>query len=224
MLKKLSVFIVVLFISVSAYAGSQQTSSTLASAIITDARAYLNESTASFWSDAELLQFLNDGMVDIVSRSHCLETTEDINLVADQLEYTITSTYIVVKAVHYVDSDSEIKGLAQRSPNKVGKPEIVDEPKYWYDWAGKIGVYPVLTSVTTEKVTLYLITRPTAIASNANVTTPAIYDKALTLYIVAQAWAKDRQMGKYNQTMALYQAELDRYRQDLLKVSEEPAP
>jgi len=216
MLKKLTVLIAVLLISAYAFAGSHQTSSTLASAIIVNARVYLNETTATFWTDVEMLQWLNDGTIDIVSRSHCLETTEDISLIANQVEYSVVGDYIVVKSVRYIDSDSNERGLLIGEPSAVGRIEDVSKPVYWYDWAGKVGVYPVLDSVTTEKVTVYLITRPAAVASGAAVTTPAIYDKALTLYIVAQAWAKDRQMGKYAQAIGRYHAELDRYRQDLL--------
>lgn len=224
MFKKLTVIITVLLISAYSFAGSQQVSSTTAATIILNARAYLNdESSAPFWDGTELLQWLNDGMVDLVGRSHCLETTENINLVADQVEYPITSSYILVKWVRYVDSDSKKHGLLPGNPFDAGSVEDVEEPAYWYDWAGKIGVYPVLSSVTTELVTVYLVTRPAAITPTDAITVPAIYDKALTMYVVAQAWAKDRQMGKYAQAMGLYQAELDRYRKDFLSVPKEPA-
>ena len=222
MFKKLTVFIVVLLLSVHVYAGSQQTSSTDASVFIDNARSYLNDTGTEFFTDAEMLVWLNAGLIDLVSRSHCLETTEDINLVADTLEYSITDDYILVKAVWYV-STTGTEALLPGKPGGVGLEEDVEEPHYWYDWGGEIGIYPTLSSVTTEKVTVYLVTRPTAIASNEDVPTPAIYDKALTLYIVAQAWAKDRQMGKYAQTMNLYHAELDRYRKDFLSVPQEPA-
>ncbi|MBW1983369.1 MAG: hypothetical protein JRI53_01510 [Deltaproteobacteria bacterium] len=222
-MKKIIHAILIVFMAVSfAHAGSQQASSTLASAIIVNARAYLNEATATFWTDVEMLQWLNDGLVDLVGRSHCLEDTEDINLVANQVEYSITSTYLVVKAVRYVDSNDIERGLKTGKPAEVGWIENVQVPVHWYDWAGEIGVYPTLSSVTSEKVTLYLVTRPTAIASGVAVPTPAIYDKALTLYIVAQAWAKDRQMSKYGQAIGRYHAELDRYRQDLLVTTEKP--
>ena len=210
------VFLIVFLVVSFAYAGSQQTSSTTAAQIILNARSYLNDASAAFWSDTEMLQWVNDGLVDLVSRSHCLETTEDINLIVNQVEYAITSTYIVVKAVRYVDANDVERGLTTGNPSEVGRIEDVDVPVHWYDWGGNIGIYPTLSSVVDEKVTLYLVTRPIAIAVGAAVPTPAIYDKALTLYVVAQAWAKDRQMSKYAQAVARYHAELDRYRQDIL--------
>jgi len=224
MFKKLSVIIFVMLLTISAFAGSQQVSSTTAATIITNARSYFSGiSSDLFWNDTRLLQWVNDGMVDVVSKSHCLEDTEDIDLVADQVEYTITSEYILVKSVWYVDSDSKSRGLLPGKPADVGGVEDVEEPAYWYDWAGKIGAYPTLSSATTEKITVYLVTRPSVIAISGNVTVPAIYDKALTMYVVAQAWLKEKQLEKYAKAMALYQAEIDRYRQDFLSVPQEPA-
>lgn len=216
MRKFIHVFLIVFMVVSFAHAGSQQTSSTTAAQIIVNARAYLNDASSAFWNDTEMLQWLNDGLVDLVSRSHCLEETEDIDLIANQVEYAITSTYIVVKAVRYIDTNDIERGLTTGNPSEVGRIENVDVPVHWYEWGGKIGVYPVLSSVSDEKVTLYIVTRPIAIVSGTAVPTPAIYDKALTLYVVAQAWAKDRQMSKYAQAIARYHAELDRYRQDLL--------
>ena len=215
------VLTVFFMLSVSVFAASQQISSTTAATLIDRAEVWLNDSDNGFWQPGELLQWLNEGMIDIVLRTHCLQATEDINLVANTVEYSITSTYLTIKDVVYVNASSVAKGLKKGNVAMVGNVsedwnDATDkEPMYWYDFAGKIGVFPVLSAVTTEKVTLYLITRPTAIASGANVTTPAIYDSALVIYMVAQAWLKDLKMNKYLQTMALYNSEMSRIRQDL---------
>jgi hypothetical protein len=95
------------------------------------------------------------------------------------------------------------------------------KPSFWYDWGGNVGVYPPLAARTTETLTVYLVTRPTAILINANVTTPAIYDKALTYYVVAQAFLKDRQTARYAHMMGMYMQELARERQDLNEFQQE---
>jgi hypothetical protein len=201
--------------------GSQRTSGATAAQTIIQARSYLNEATPNFWSDTEMLQWLNDGQRDIVSRSHCLQSQEDIDLIANQLEYTITSNYTVVKAVHYVDAEEATKGLVKGNPSDVGNVEDVEAPVFFYDWAGSLGIYPVLSSVTTEKITVYLVPRLSIITSADSITIPALYDKALVFYILAQAWAKDRQMAKSAQALNQYHAELDRYRSDLNKNAKE---
>lgn len=215
--------VIVLFVTAYAFAGSQQVSTTTAATIITNARSYFNSIKSDlFWNDARLLQWVNDGMVDVVSKSHCLEDTEDISLIADQTEYSIVGSYIVVKAVHYVNASSVAKALIRGAPESVGLVNDVGEPVFWYDWAGELGAYPTLDSVTTEKLTVYFVTRPSPIALTGDISVPAIYDKALTMYVVAQAWLKEKQLEKYAKTMALYQAELDRYRQDFLTAPKEP--
>jgi hypothetical protein len=295
-MKRISYLIICTFLFVGvAFGASQQTSSTTAATIVDRAEVWLNDTDNRFWSAGELLQWLNEGMIDIVSRSHCLQETESINLIPSTLEYSVTSAYLTVTAVHYVNASATVKGLLRGNPMSVGNVEDVAEPVFWYDWAGKIGVYPTYTDVLTDTITdttiafvdsdpdtitdsgtgfvtagfssgmqiyvsgttnndglytisavvagtitlingdsltaegtgnsftvenmdsikIYLVTRPTTIASSANVTTPAIYDTALTMYMVAQAWLKDLKMNKYLQTMALYNAEMARIRQDL---------
>jgi len=196
------------------FAASQQTSSTAASTIINRAESLVNDSDNDLSSAAEMLVWLNDGMVDIVSRTHCLEATESIALATSTVEYTVTSTYLTVKAVLYVDSDSKTWALKKGSPSSVGQNTAVTIPTYWYEWGGKVGVYPTITR-TTETITVYYITRPEAIVSTDSITIPAIYDNALTLYVAAQAHFKDRQTGRYAQLMGLYLQELARLKSEL---------
>ena len=207
-------FTTILLLCATAFASTQQTSSTAASTIIDNARSLAADTESDVSSTAEMLVWLNDGMIDIVTRTHCLEATESINLATSTLEYTITSTYVTVKAVIYVDASGNRWALKKGSPSSVGQNTAADAPMYWYDWGGKIGVYPTITR-TTETITVYYVTRPTAIASSGSVTTPALYDTALTYYIAAHALLKDRQTGRYAQLMGLYLQELARIRGDL---------
>ena len=205
-----------------AFAATQQTSSTTASSMISDVRAYLNDYNEEdeFYNDGELLQWLNDGMVEIATQTHCLQSTASLNLAASTIEYSISSTYITIDAVIYVDASGVQKGLFRGAPYMVGWVTDRGVPIYWYEWGGKIGVYPPLTARTTETVTIYYVTRPTAIASTGTVTTPAIYDRALMFYMIAQAKLKDRKTAEYEQHMARFEAELARRRADLVNFPE----
>lgn len=206
------------FFAADAFCASQQTSSTLASTIIDRAESLVNDSENDLSSPAEMLVWLNDGMVDIVSRTHCLEATESIDLATNTIEYSVTSTYLTVKAVLYVDADGNKWALKKGSPSSVGQNTAVTIPTYWYEWAGKVGVYPTITR-TAETITVYYVTRPTAIVSTDSITIPAVYDNALTLFVAAQAHFKDRQTGRYAQLMGLYLQELARLRSDLTEQS-----
>ena len=213
-------FAIVVFLALSlvglVYAGPQSTSSTPASTIVTNARTYINEASAVFWSDAELLVYLNDGMVDIATRARCLEDTETISLVADQIEYAPTSTFLAITAVQY-STTTYTKGLLPGSPKEVGLAvgeDSVAEPVYWYEWNDRVGAYPALSSVTSETIVLYAISLPSTLTADEDVTTPAIFDRALTLYTAAQALYKDKKFGQAGRYMAEYMEEIERFRAD----------
>ena len=346
------------------FAGSQQVSLTTAANLLIRARYYLNETDASFWAVAELLSWLNEGTVDIVARSHCLEIVEEKTLQLNTISYPLTEDFIVIKNVIYnsfdekvvngtmeADSswsdegtpavnaqsivkvyqgtyswlftpnaadegmksvvyttvtgttyyyslfvypddetsvnvyirkgddsaaivDTDVSGLTEnawnvisgsyaetaggagayisvRSPTGIAAGDwYVDnvsiytsgesraltrgsidgigdldpslgEPQRWAQWRDDVYVYPKPDSTTAGKtIQIFMVARPTTIISTANLLTPAYYDKALTLYIVAQALKKDRRYAESNAIIAEYLAELDRFRVDF---SEQPA-
>lgn len=216
----LKAILIILLIVGFAYAGSQQTTSTPASTIITNARYYLNEPSAVFWSDTELLVWLNQGTIDIVGRNKALESSESVSLIANTVEYSLTDAYLAITDVVYLSPDSGVwvsKGLIRSNPSSVGHESAVGEPVYWYEKGELLGVFPVLSSLdgsSPETVTAYYITRPTAVTSGQNVLIPAHYEHALTLYITARAWYKDGQFAKGARMMAEYYEELDRFRID----------
>jgi hypothetical protein len=200
-------------------ARSQITSSTAASVIITNARDYLNEPSEILWSDDDLLVHVNSGIYDIIQRTHCLENSTSINMVANQHEYDFSGTdYVAIKAVVYVDTSGIEKGLIRKNVQGIGHSvKATGTPTYYYEWNSYVGIYPVLASISdpVETITVYYVDRPTKLASTAaNITVPAIYDRALTLYVVAEAWKKDGQFAKSRYFMTEYLAELERYRQD----------
>lgn len=202
------------------FAGSQQTSSTLGSEMISDARADYGDSTTTYFSAAEMLQYLNDGMLEIASKTHCMEQTESVNLVADTLEYSITTNYIKIIHVVYNPASGVSKGLQRGDVRHVGKVQgsaFSDStvPSFWYEFNGKIGIYPTLSSVTTETATLYIAERPTSITAGQNITLPAIYDNALKAYILYRMSLKDKNMELASRYKTQYEVELGIYRVDL---------
>ena len=226
---KLISFLLVLVFATLVYAGSQQTGSTLASTIITNARYHLNDTTTSavanyFWTDAELLVWVNQGTLDIASRTRCLESTEDLTLAADTVEYAITSDYIDVSAVIYKDTSGVKKGLTRKNPQTIGNDPIdpdIGEPIYWYEWAGKIGAFPALTTGT-GTITVYYVSRPSSVTAGVAVYVPEVYERALTLYVASQAFIRSGRFDKSGALMAEYLAELDRFRTDFIERPQEP--
>jgi len=228
-MKRLIIFMLAICLSIGigigiAFAGNQTTSSTDASVIVDQARRYLHDPTTyggtqqSIWSDTEMLQWCNDGTLDVVSRSHCLEDVEAETLVESQTHYPLADPFIVVKYVLYDDVKFLTEGSMAGFFESLGyassqDPDAEGEPVYWTMWENDIIVYPSPDATAAgNDVDIYVIDRPATVAYNGDVLVPAQYDKALVYYIVAQGWAKDTRMDLYKIYMAIYQQELDRAR------------
>lgn len=194
---------------------NQNTSGALASAIILQARYKLNSATTdTFFPDAQMLAWLNEGQRFIALLSHCLQTTESISLVANTLEYSIVSTvYFDIETVHYVDAS----GVHHPMEEAVGFRTIEsagNKPDLWYEHGGKIGVYKPLSAVTTEAVKLYFAYLPTDVAAVGNaIVLPKIFDSELVEFIYIKGLQKDGHpqatalMEELKQRLILYRSE-----------------
>lgn len=220
----LSIALVLLSVSI-AFAGPQGTSSTTGTNMIARARVYLDEPSSDIrqWTEAELLQFLNDGMVDIVARTKCYQGTEAITLVANTVEYTPTTDYIDVVAAVCNPASGSSWGLKHgniRSRASSATTDL-DGPEFFYEFGGKVGFYPAYSSVTTETVTVYFAKYPTAIAAGGTVPLSKVFDNALVYYITAQAFLLDKRITEANNYLNLYFSELSQYRQEFVEADNE---
>jgi len=188
-------------------------------------RQYLNEPTASFWSDTELLNWLNDGTLDIVARTHCLQAVETEQLIENTLSYALADSYILIRSVVYVQAAGVEKGLIRDNLQSIGHVDEVGEPVYWTEDQNNVIVHPkpdASHSGAGHDIDVYTVKQPAVVAADANVLVPACYDRALILYTTAQAQYKDGQFGKADRFLAEYKTELDRYRMDFITTSKEP--
>jgi hypothetical protein len=226
--------LLICFISIFVYAGSQQASTAIASAIIQRSRAYLNDPTIyggtqkRIWNDTELLQWLNDGTLDIATRTQCLEDIETETLTANTSTYTLSNNFIAIKSVIYKEAagsewtlqKGDLLGLTG-TPSFGYQKNMTGAPKYWTQWGNTVIVYPIPdTGAASDTIDVYLVKRPAVVISSAAVLVPAIYERALTLYVTSQALFKDSKFAKARNFMNEYFAELDRYRADYV----EPMP
>lgn len=124
------------------FAASQTTSGALASAIITQARFYLNEPSEVRWDNDALLQWVNDGTMDIVARSHCLEAVETEVLVENQLAYALADSFIAIRTVVYDKGTGDEKGLLRGNLQSLGHVEEAGEPIYWFQDQNNVVIYP----------------------------------------------------------------------------------
>lgn len=195
-------------------AGTQAMSAKTTADIITAVRSNLNEASAAFWTDAELLEWTNQIVQDIAIKTLCLGTTEDVTIAASTLEYALTTTdYIACVAAIY----NNATGLYAGTPQQVGREAAIEEPAYFYLWDGNIGLYPVQAAGSPSvgnTVRVYLAQAPAVVASGDTIPLPAIFDKALIEGVTALAFMKDRLWSRAAAYQASYDAKIDRFRTD----------
>jgi hypothetical protein len=226
-MKRLALILVlILFLPCAALASSQQNSTTSVSDFISDVRSYLNDTTETFWSDSEILEWTNDGLVDIAANSRAMQSFEDLTTVQDQVEYTVTSAYVGVDGVLWTNSTS-YKALLRKDPFDPndgighGQTGSLGEPAFFAEYGGKVLAWPTSDADDAgNTLRVFYTQRPDDVTTSDNLPVPAIYDKALKLYVVAQAMRKDLKHATAAALMAEYAAEIDRFRADYITPKE----
>lgn len=192
--------------------------STLISAVITDARATLLESSASFWTDAELLGHANNGIRDLWAG--IIDLYQDHIVTIDETNMSIAASTSTITGVptdlfRVLMIQPRILGTTSANPSLIFKPRTLTHRDFVQAQASTavsprntIVYYCVLNAGApvaapsiriapqlTEAVNLgvwYNPTIATKIASDAN-PIPGESDKALLHYIIAFARAKERE-------------------------------
>lgn len=192
-----------LFLETGAYASSQQQSGVTTGTIIDQVRDIINEQTADFWAETELLHHVNDGIVFIASTSYGTQTTESITLSAGVSQYAISGNYFDIEGVVYnAGSTTYNKGLLRGNIQMIGNVEDVDEPTYWAPFAGSVIILPTPSSTVTGHIcTIYYYLRPSDVGLTDTIPLPAIYDYPLVLYAASRALMKAP--GKINEATGL---------------------
>jgi hypothetical protein len=79
---------------------------TLASALIARVRIRLDEPTAKFWTDPELINYMNEGMRDAGRYTrHIRDKATAISMVSGTAEYTVASNIIEIEKAYYLPGD-----------------------------------------------------------------------------------------------------------------------
>jgi len=175
-----------------------------------EVRSLIDESTAGFWTDAEINNWVIDGAVDISAKTLCYEHKNSIKLVASQLEYNdfvsapasngIAQVLEVYRCV-YDDESNVYRSLQRIHPRQIGRlsNSTAGPPHYYYHFGGKIGLFPLPTATEialTDPVLVHC-----SLVADAITDLPNHYHQFAVVYAAAMARFKER---KNTEAMALY--------------------
>jgi len=139
---------------------------------------------------------------------------------------TIDAVEAYANAIGYTSAALAVSGLPQVGDEhiRLGYVTVTKSDGAFTFGTTALNAANVTTAYTSSfpTLTVYFVSRPTAIALTDSVLTPAIYDRALTIYVAAQAMMKEGQYGKSARLMSEYLAEIDRFRKDFVDRLQEP--
>jgi hypothetical protein len=159
---------------------------------------------AGFYTDANLTQWLNDGMDDIAIRLEPKVTSSTLTTTASQIEYPLPDNLISIKTALYKDTNAtpdawvDLKEVTYLELFRMNADWEADTtplvPTMWY-WRPEyvIGLYPKIVAGTTDGLRIIYTCRPDEMVDDTDTTTmPNYLDRTVVLYAVMRARLKDR--------------------------------
>jgi len=192
-----------------------------ASSARTQVRALINETTASFWTDTEIDNWIKEATEAISSRALCIQDTDTFLLVTSQYEYTDLVTngaagvtdIVKVWGAIYLNPDDEYIGLKRIEPFQVSDlPHMkAGPPKYYYHFDDKIGIFPLPASGQNgDSVKIYF-----SIQSQTIGDLPNEYQALTFLYAASMAYKKEHRYAESDKFYQMYLEELNALKLEL---------
>jgi hypothetical protein len=174
--------------------------------IITAARRFHNAEGDTFWSDAELYDYLYFAAMRLATECECIDNRYTTQSVSGQAEYTTPTRAYRVKRVEYNNQKLDpvdFRALDSVDLNSTTTP--TGTPQYYYNYDNVFGLYPTPdTSDLDIKVFTYdFPSKPTA---TSILEIPTHYHDALVYGV--RALMSPKELGHPN--TGYYQAEWER--------------
>lgn len=174
----------------------------------------LDETTAKFWPDSDLLIWINDACRDMARRAEVIQSLNtSITVVAGTAKYNLPTNVIKVHRIVFVPT-----GQTQEYPLEMASYELMDSvwgvnpssagnPQFAIMWGFppslQVQLYPVPSTGGTLNVYMYQV--PTALAADGDIAQiPEGWDDAVVDYCVSEAKRKDHD-PTWQESRALYE-------------------
>ena len=172
-----------------------------------EVRDRLGESGTGYYTDAQLNQWLNDGVDYVAMAVEPLVSTGTVDITAvtgsapytGQGEYLLPDGLISIKQAYYKDSagkwdileETTFEDLFEQNPD--WESSAGDPPSRWYWRQDVIGLYQKPDTARTGALRLLFTCRPSEMTGDTATTgLPSWLDRAVVLYVLYRCRLKDR--------------------------------
>jgi len=157
------------------------------------------ETTAAFWTDAELYMYMSDAESDINQLVSCYELTTTAASVTATSGYTLPSDLISLTRVEY--DGYPLKQIDQRDRYRLDQPGYggtLTQGKPTHCWLyGTDMVYLWPTPDSAKTITYYYTAEPADISTASTAfSVPQQYHSAIQDYVLYRCFAKDQDQAK----------------------------
>lgn len=190
---------------------------TTANELITRVRSRLDETTPAFWTDANLIVWLNEGLRDAGRYTRHIRDTKTINVTAGVSEYTVQADVIEIENAFYLPGDGRQISLTGQSRDTVASwgswQNIGGEPAAFSLWGTppllKIKLYPTPEVSRTGGLSLLVTRLPAVVTTGADVVDfPPGWEDVIEDYMEMAALRKARDQ-RWQEAFQMYTSKRD---------------
>jgi len=185
--------------------------------IRTRIRDLLNESTADFYTDAEINRWINDGERDIAEKGNALCHIDTISTTSSTRTLAFVGNKVAF--LEYTYATDQGLGLKRITANQIGKlADNATSPQRWYFSGNNVAIEPEPDA--TYSLSAYIYDYPsTEMSADANIPEiPAEFRPLLILFGLVKGLEKIKRYQQAAQVYGMYLNELNHTRQDKIEI------
>jgi len=159
--------------------------------VITAARQFHNAVGDSFWSDAELYNYLYFSAERLALEAKCIENRYTTTSTASTTEYSLPTRAIDIKRVEY--DSRKLDPIDFRQLDSIdfnSNTTVTGTPQYYYFWDEVVGLHPT-PDTSSDTIKIYSHDYPSFPAATTTLEIPVQYHSCLVFGVRAFMSAKE---------------------------------
>lgn len=180
----------------------------LVSDILTDVRNELKETAPAFWSDEELIRWINRAVQDYSDRTRILQDKAFLSLEEGRSAYPLPSNWISARLVMHKQVVDGVANYRRVYPTNIEKetqenPQFMDttsdrldRPARYFIWDNEINVIPApnADNISDSDLILWYVATPVTLTNtNQTIPIPDSLCDGIVAYVLWKAWKKEEE-------------------------------
>lgn len=185
--------------------------------LIIDIRNELQEPVGGFWTDTELLTWINRAEQDYVGRIRGLESQATVGTVIGQNEYPLPGNWMSAVGIFYNDlqngidswralEPTDLQELSLQNPNFLStETENRGKPCKYFIWDKRIVLYPTPDVTGDANVKMFYKSKPVALTlASETMNVDDSLSGGIKAYVLWKAWTKEKEFELAKDQQELY--------------------